>query len=171
MCALTDTPDRSVDAVVSYMALMDSPNLDGALAELHRILVDRGDLYISILHPCFTNGGYAWLRTSKSARLRLVVSGYFDQRPWMNVWRLSHGPDDPAVPYEFPRFPRTLANYVNAIVIVRAGLTVVSMSEPRPTERTCRRLPELRRWRTCRLVLAHSREEGRLNGKADEGDC
>jgi SAM-dependent methyltransferase len=50
------------DAVVSFMALMDGPRFDLAMAECFRVLRPGGRLAFSITHPCFITKGSRWIR-------------------------------------------------------------------------------------------------------------
>ncbi len=51
--------DRSFDAVVSFMALMDGPRF-------------------SITHPCFLTKGAKWLRDEEGVKLKWMVGNYFE---------------------------------------------------------------------------------------------
>ncbi len=46
----------AADVVVCFMVLMDIEDLDGAIAELARILAPDGTLCLAILHPIMTSG-------------------------------------------------------------------------------------------------------------------
>lgn len=50
--------DNTFDAIVSTMAIMDSPNYQGAIKEFYRILRPGGELFFSISHPCFMTKGF-----------------------------------------------------------------------------------------------------------------
>ncbi len=45
--------DRTFDAIVCYMALMDIPGLDATIRTVWRILENNGLFVFLILHPCF----------------------------------------------------------------------------------------------------------------------
>jgi hypothetical protein len=47
-------------------------------------------------------------------------------------------------PFEVPRFPRTLSDYINAVS--EAGFRIVKIEEPRPSEEMARRYDWLNRW-------------------------
>ena len=46
----------AADIVVCFMVLMDIEDLDGAVAELARVLAPGGALCVAILHPIMTSG-------------------------------------------------------------------------------------------------------------------
>ena len=56
---LTLFADATFDAVVSFMAMMDGPRFDLAMAECLRVLRPGGRLAFSITHPCFITRGPA----------------------------------------------------------------------------------------------------------------
>lgn len=150
--------DESFDAVVSFMALMDGPDFEGAANEAFRLLRPGGELCFSMTHPCFMTPGFGWVPDDegREGELKLTVSHYFSKEPRVEEWRFSKGPipaDSP--PFEVPYFPRTLSEYLNALV--EAGLAIRRIEEPRPTEKACREHPWLRCWRNHAAIFIYVR--------------
>jgi SAM-dependent methyltransferase len=144
--------DVTFDAVISSMALMDGADLEGALRELHRVLKPGGDLFFSVTHPCFMTKGFDWLRDDEGNETRLLVSGYFDRETWVERWKFEAAPEGTPL-FAVPVFPRTLSDYVNALVA--AGFALREMREPRPSEEACREHPFLRPWREHAALFLH----------------
>jgi ubiquinone/menaquinone biosynthesis C-methylase UbiE len=137
----------SFDTVVSTMALMDGPDYEKAIAEIYRVLRKNGDFFFSISHPCFMTEGFGWVTEGKEKPL-LTVSGYFSKKGWIERWQFSQAPEGirkDVLPFAIPRFPRTLAEYINPLV--QAGFILKKLAEPRPSASDCRDYPFLQRWR------------------------
>jgi ubiquinone/menaquinone biosynthesis C-methylase UbiE len=146
-------PDNSFDAVVSFMALMDGADYQGALKEIHRVLRPHGRLYFSINHPCFMTPGFGWLGEKDSPDVKLTVSGYFKRKAEVAHWHFSQLPDPENVPlFAVPRFDRTLSDYINPLI--KTGFTLNKIGEPPPTVETCQQHSFLKKWRaTAALFL------------------
>jgi SAM-dependent methyltransferase len=145
-CDLSLFPQASFDTVISFMALMDGPDFDGAAREIFRVLRPAGELVFSITHPCFMTRGFGWIGDEDGSATKVTVSDYFAGQPYVERWRFSKGPaPEDAEPFAVPVFPRTLSEYVNTLI--EAGFTVKGIEEPRPSEEACREHPWLQRWR------------------------
>lgn len=132
--------DRSFDLVTSVMAMMDSPDLAGSLREFSRVLKPGGELAIMVRHPCFFTPGYTLLPN----RSGLAVAGYFRGKPYLERWRFPAAGPATAEPFAVTRHPHTLADYLNNLL--ENGFALSGVSEPRPSEEVCQRIPNLRFW-------------------------
>lgn len=94
--------DSSVDAAVSFMALMDGANYAGAAQEIYRVLRPGGDLTFSITHPCHITGGVGWIRDEEGNCLKLTVADYFVEEPQLTYWRFKGVSPDEAAPLVGP---------------------------------------------------------------------
>ena len=80
------------DAVVSFMAMMDGPRFDLAMAECFRGLRPGGRLAFSITHPCFITRGSRWIRNEQGVKVSRVVGNYFDPIRWVECFRFTDAP-------------------------------------------------------------------------------
>ena len=137
----------SFDGALSTMALMDGPNFPAATRAVARVLRPGGFLCFSVLHPCFVTPVAAWLKSEDGEGYAGLREGrYFETEPFQGRWRFSKRPAPETVePFTVPRFPRTLSDYLNAVV--DAGLMIERLDEPRPDVATAAAHPWLQRWR------------------------
>jgi SAM-dependent methyltransferase len=150
--ARTGLPEASFDAAVSTLALMDAPDLDGAMREAYRLLRPGGFLAFSILHPCFITPGLRWQKDADGRATGLVVARYFDRAPFTERWTFPDRPEGDAIePFEVPRFPRTLSDYLNAVAA--AGLRIAAVAEPLPDADAIARAPRFARWQDLAAFL------------------
>jgi hypothetical protein len=128
------------------MALMDGPDFDGAMHEAYRLVRPGGFVGFSILHPCFITPGLRWEMDGEGRTTHLSVSRYFDRTGFTVHWRFGDRPrGEEVAPFAVPRFPRTISDYLNAVVA--AGFRIGRIEEPRPTAVACKAVPRFARWR------------------------
>lgn len=109
------------DLVVSYLSLIDIPDLDAAVAEMARVLAPGGRLLIanltSFATPCADRG---WVRDDAGHRLHYPIDHYLDDRAMWVEWRgiriLNHH--------------RALSRYMKALL--GCGLQLTWFDEPEP---------------------------------------
>jgi ubiquinone/menaquinone biosynthesis C-methylase UbiE len=153
-CRMPFFQDSQFDLVVSFMALMDGPDYQGAVNEIRRVLKPNGELVFSISHPCFMTSGYGWVVDQDGKKARLTVAGYFNKEPYIEHWKFSHSPNTDCLPeFAIPRFPRTLSEYVNPLI--EAGFSLVRLKEPRPGEEICKKYPSFLGWRDIAAIFLH----------------
>ncbi len=151
-------PDGTYDAVISTMALMDLPDINGAMREAHRLLRPGGFLCFSVLHPCFITPGLHWKKDAGGQTTGLCVSRYFDSSHFTEHWRFGDRPPEEDVePFAVPRFPRTISHYINAVI--SAGFHLSQIGEPQPTATACETTPRFARWRDLAAFVLFVRAE------------
>ncbi len=138
--SLTQFRARTFDIAISTMALNNSPQLAEAFKSIHRVLKPGGQLLFSVLHPCFWARKSRWLDPENAGTQGMIVSEYWDSRSYMEKWCLA-GDDAKEFPFETPRFPHLLQDYVNGLC--NAGFRITKLFEPRPTEEMVASCPQL----------------------------
>jgi ubiquinone/menaquinone biosynthesis C-methylase UbiE len=153
-CRMPFFQDRQFDLVVSFMALMDGPDYEGAVSEIQRVLKPGGELVFSISHPCFMTSGYGWVADEEGKKAKLTVADYFNKEPYIEYWKFSNSPNADCLPeFAIPRFPRTLCEYLNPLI--EAGFNLVRLKEPRPSEEVCKKNPSFLGWRDIAAIFLH----------------
>jgi SAM-dependent methyltransferase len=115
---LATVADTSTDLVVANYVLMDTPDLDAAVASFHRVLRPGGAAVLIFSHPCFPQGE---AHTDRDAVRYTWELPYFEERrqvdpPWKHFTS------------EFIWFHRPLSHYFKAFRT--AGFDVVEFEEP-----------------------------------------
>jgi hypothetical protein len=83
--------------------------------------------------------------SNQRCQVGLRVGRYFDKVPFVERWRFGRRPAPETVePFEVPRFPRPLSDYLNAVC--DAGFRIARLDEPRPEAIVAREQAWLRRW-------------------------
>jgi SAM-dependent methyltransferase len=136
--------DGSFDFVVAFMSLMDMPEPPRVLAEVARVLRPGGFVQLSVTHPFTNTPVRRWVHDESGQRVALATGGYFDEVPYTETWLFGAAPD--AVrsrhqPFAVPRFPLTMAGWLNAIAV--AGLVLEEAGEPCVSEATAAAHPEV----------------------------
>ncbi len=106
------------DAVVCSFGLSDIDDLDGALANAHRVLRPGGRFVFAILHPCFPGiegVSGAWPSTGS----------YYDERWWQADGTLSK------LRQQVGANHRTLSTYLNKLL--HHGFVLEETAEPQPS--------------------------------------
>jgi 2-polyprenyl-3-methyl-5-hydroxy-6-metoxy-1,4-benzoquinol methylase len=131
ICDLAMFQDEAFHLVISNLVLMDLPNFDKAIKEIHRVLDKEGRLIFSIMHPCFSSAPVrGWVRKPEDSNRKedwmyWKVDRYFDRS--MEIWRFYA--DWPAL-YSFHR---PLSDYVNALTA--NGFAIAGFEEPVPSRK------------------------------------
>ena len=112
-----DFEDRSFDLVVSYLSLIDIPQLAPALREMARVLRPGGSLLIANLTGFTTAGMVFGGRRPRGADRR---AGYLDEHASQVSWR----------GVSVRNWHRPLETYLQGLL--EAGLQLRHFSEPRP---------------------------------------
>lgn len=113
--------DASFDLVVSYLSLIDMPEIDAPIAEMARVLAPGGALLIANLNGFNTAGAEnGWVRDTNGQLLHYPVDYYLDARGFWTEWR----------GIRIVNHHRPLQSYMRALI--SAGLTLTHFEEPAP---------------------------------------
>jgi SAM-dependent methyltransferase len=141
-CALPFEP-HAFEFVVAFMSLMDVHDAGLALAEASRVLRPGGFLQFSILHPCTNAPHRKNARNAGGVTQAIEIGRYFERIDGqIDEWIFSAAPREATAGlplFRVPRFHRTLAEWLNAIVA--AGFAIERVEEPFADEETARRCP------------------------------
>ncbi|MES2055486.1 MAG: class I SAM-dependent methyltransferase [Pseudomonadota bacterium] len=115
-----DLPDATIDLAVSYLSLIDIPDLPAAIAETHRVLRPGGALLIANLQSFHTAGTPdRWLRLLGRSPLPRV-DHYLDQRVSWEAWN----------GIRVQNWHRPLGTYMT--LLLDAGFDLRHFAEPAP---------------------------------------
>lgn len=144
--------DRSFDGALSFLALMDIPDLGAALRSICRVVRPGGWLTLAITHPCFEAPHARWLDEG-SGRPARVIPAYFDEGFWRST-------NPGGVRGQVGAYHWTLATYINALG--DAGFVVERIEEPQFSGAAVERVPGYAVVPTVLLLRARTRVvEGR----------
>jgi SAM-dependent methyltransferase len=124
----------ALDIAVAFMSLQDIANLESAVAEVARVLVEGGRFCIAIAHPIRSAGRF----DSKDPQSGFSLTSYFDSRPWQ--WRSQHT----GLQLELPGVHRPLEAYTAALEHER--FVIEAIREPQPSHEQASMHPESTRW-------------------------
>jgi SAM-dependent methyltransferase len=80
--------DSSFDLVVSYLSLIDIPDVAAAIAEMTRVLKPGGALLIANLNSFSTAcADQGWVRTALRELVHYPVDHYLEEREFWSEWR------------------------------------------------------------------------------------
>lgn len=120
---LYEINDNIFDVVLCAMMLMDVEDMAGTLQEIYRVLKPRGQVLISILHPCFKPPiEHKWFYEDNQIQVR--IKNYFSPSEWEGQ---INGIENKVI-YRH----KTLSEYVKAFV--QNGFVIKDVNEPIPTQ-------------------------------------
>ena len=137
---MNDIESESFDIVISFMALMDIENYEGAIMQASRVLKPGGRFVFISFHPCFgwSRRGYdeeilcRWeyriLEDGSREPHYLKIYDYFTNHSYKNRWKDDEGHEVAVTTL----FHRTLTDYMRALR--KNGFVVSQIEEPRPVE-------------------------------------
>src|SRR5262249_7090493 len=96
----------------------------GAVREAHRVLIEGGEMLMSITHPCFSGPVARWIRDAEGKPEVFAVDRYLDREVWESFMTRSF-----RQPYL--RRHRPLEDYIGEALA--AGLTLTELREPGAT--------------------------------------
>lgn len=128
-----DLPDAGFDLVVSYLSLIDMPDVAAAIAEMARVLRPGGTLLIANLNGFNTAGQTLGWMQDLSGNSHFGMDHYLDERADWIEWR----------GIRVQNWHRPLGRYME--LLLGAGLTLTHFSEPAPTGGDARRVKRYRR--------------------------
>lgn len=113
--------DASFDLVVSYLSLIDMPDLDAAITRMVAALRPGGTLLIANLTSFNTAGQPDGWKRDDEGELRFAIDHYMDERP---IWSAWHG-------IRIQNWHRPLSTYMT--LLLDHGLQLRLFVEPQPT--------------------------------------
>jgi len=137
------------DIAYCHMALADTADYEGAIAEVSRIMKTGGSFIVVMPHPCFSirslDGKMIgdWetrLREDGSKEyLYYRIEDYFQRHSY--AWEWKH--DRLTSSFVTTGFHRTLSDYVNTLT--KHGLVVTRLDEPKPLEKGVKLHPPMKK--------------------------
>ncbi len=116
------------DLAVSYISLVDVPNLYQVVQETYRILRPGGRFIVCNLQPMCTAGN-RWVNNKQGKKLHYLLDDYFDEGQR----------EMPMCGGVVMNYHRTLSTLLNTFL--QAGFTLINLLEPKPTPEQCARYP------------------------------
>ena len=135
-----DVESEGFDIVISFMALMDIEDYEGAIMQAARVLKPGGRFMFILIHPCFgwsrrgpdeevlVRWEYRSLEDGSREPHYLKIFEYFTNHPFKMRWKDDEGHEVAVT----TQFHRTLTDYVRALR--KNGFVVSQIEEPRPVE-------------------------------------
>jgi ubiquinone/menaquinone biosynthesis C-methylase UbiE len=137
---MNNIESESFDIVISFMALMDIENYEGAIMQASRVLKPGGRFVFISFHPCFgwSRRGYdgeilvRWeyrrLEDGSREPHYLKIFDYFTNHSYKMRWKDDEGHEVAVT----TMFHRTLTDYMKTLR--KNGFVVSQIEEPRPVE-------------------------------------
>ena len=157
LASATDLPfgGESFDFATAVMSLMDLPDQERVVSEIHRVLRPGGFLQLSINHPCFHTPRWEWIRDEEGELVALSCGDYFRElHGEVEEWTFGAAPPElkEQLPmFRIPRFTRTLSSWLN--LFLDAGFTLERLDEPQASEEAVEESPNLGAARLIAWVL------------------
>jgi SAM-dependent methyltransferase len=126
--------DRSIDLVVSYVSLVDSPDYDGTIREAARVLRPGGLYLIANLGFVTASPELGWARDEQGQRLYQRIDNYAGEHPH----ELDLGD------MRIVNWHRPLSYYMTSLL--DAGLQLRAFQEPVPRDDSLRDDPRFEDW-------------------------
>jgi SAM-dependent methyltransferase len=117
-----DSPDQSYDLVVSYLTLIDIPDLQQAIAEMDRVLQPGGTLLIANLTSFTTAGPPPGSIPGQDCGPPCCIDHYLEERAAWASWR----------GIRVENWHRPLSTYIS--LLLGHGLELRYFSEPAPVD-------------------------------------
>jgi ubiquinone/menaquinone biosynthesis C-methylase UbiE len=141
--------DETFDAATSFMALMDVPESDRAIAEAYRVLKPGGFFQFSITHPCFDTPHRRNVYDEHGKKVAIEIADYFrGLNGDVEEWLFNAAPAEQKAglkPFRTPRFTRTMSGWLN--LVIDTGFTVERVGEPYPSDEAVSKYPRFERAR------------------------
>jgi SAM-dependent methyltransferase len=114
--------DNAFDLVVSYLSLIDIPDIERAIPEMARVLAPGGALLIANLNS-FNTAGFdtGWIKDSAGRRIYYPIDNYLEER---SMWIEYRG-------IRIRNHHRPMSTYMRALL--GAGLSLSYFDEPSPS--------------------------------------
>ena len=125
---LHEVPGDEFDLALSYITLVDVPDMRSAAGEAFRVLRSGGRFVVCNLHP-MTSASPDWINQGRR-KLHYPVDRYFDEGE-RNISRRKDRP--------MTNFHRTLSTHFRTFL--GTGFTVEDVREPTPTKEQAERYP------------------------------
>ncbi|NQU05988.1 MAG: class I SAM-dependent methyltransferase [Calditrichaeota bacterium] len=112
--------DSAFDFVMATMSMMDMPEHDIGVKEVHRVLKPGGFFQFSICHPCFMTRRWKKVFDEDGKEIAVECGDYFNPlNGEIEEWTFSRAPADlreKYAPFRVPYFDRTLASWLNMLI-------------------------------------------------------
>jgi len=116
-----DFADGSFDLVVSYLTLIDIPDIEAAIPEMARVLAPGGALLIANLNPFLTAAlDQDWQKDAQGKRLHWPIDNYLKETPHRLTWS----------GIDVTNWHRPMESYLQ--LLLAQGLTLSFFAEPKP---------------------------------------
>lgn len=127
---------EAFDIVMASMSLMDVEDYEGAIAEIRRVLVPGGELFMSITHPCFSPPVSGWIKSESGELQHFAVDRYMEDAEWGDY--ITDAFASPVI-----RRHKPLHHFIEPLL--RGGFLLRAFHEPGASEEQVRASPRLAR--------------------------